>query len=313
MSESAPRRRNVAAAAALLAAFVWASYYGFVLGLAGRVSPLALLVYPFLFGGIGYGGYCAVTGRGAAFLRLFASPAQWGRVVLLLGAQCSLLTVTLTGGAVDAALLALVGDVALTPLLVMLVFREGRDRLTSPRFDAGLGLSAAGASLTILAGGSVVPLQGLELLAGAAIPCFVAGYFVSSARAARRMPVDAVAGQSALAAGLLALPGSWLLPASWGSLDPGGPVGLLLLVGAGLTSFFVATALYFGAIGRVGILLPALLMAAIPVFTLAFAAGVAGQVPSTIGLWGVPLAAVGALLAVSGSTEPARSPAATGD
>jgi drug/metabolite transporter (DMT)-like permease len=84
-------------------------------------------------------------------------------------------------------------------------------------------------------------------------------------------------------------------------LLPTTPDPVLLLIGAGATSFFIAPVLYFEAIERVGIFLPSLLMGAIPVFTLGFTAVLLGQIPSTLGLIGVPVAVVGGLLAVRGS------------
>ncbi|HEV2317195.1 MAG TPA: DMT family transporter [Thermoplasmata archaeon] len=301
MIPSTSRARNYAVVVSLLAAFLWASYYGFVLGIGTGASSAALLLDPFLFGGVFYGLWALYRGSGREYVRLFASPPQWGRAGMLLGAQIGILLLTLRGAAVDAALLSLVGDVALTPLVVMLVFNEGRARLRSVVFVLGILLSGAGASLTILAGGSVTGLSGAELLAAPTIPLLVAGYFVGSARVGRTLPISAVAAQSYLACAILALVAVVLYDRSFAGLFPSDPVALALVLGAAATSFFIAPLLYFDAIERAGIFLPSLLMAAIPVFTLAFTATLLGRVPPWLGLLGVPVAVVGAILAVRGS------------
>lgn len=305
-----PEPRREAAFYALVAAFVWAAYYAFVLDLRSSVSSLALIVYPFLFGGLAYAVWVAAHGEGRHLLALFASPGQWGRVLMFLALQLGILYITLESGAVDAALLSLVGDVAVTPLVVMWVFGEGRDRLRSAAFLLGIALSAVGAVLTILASGTLEGFTGLSLLVAPVVPFLVAGYFVSAARAGRTFPAEAIVGQSAIGAGLLGLPLTFLLPAGTGTLLVTGGVPWSLLLGVGVTSFFVAPLLYFRAIGRAGIFLPSLLMAAIPVFTLGFAALVSGALPPLLGLVGVPIAVAGGILAVRGSVgSPGPDPA----
>ncbi|MGI0053327.1 MAG: hypothetical protein ACRECR_03595, partial [Thermoplasmata archaeon] len=183
--DGSPSAARYATGAALAAAFLWAAYYGFVIGLHGTVSPLAVLSYPFLFGGIAFALRAAYRGELGAFASLFASWAQWGRVLMYWGAQVGIVLLALESASIDAALLALVGDAVATPLLVMLLFREGPERLRSRLFLGGLVLSTGGASLTILAGGTVVPLSGLPLALAPVIPLLVAGFFTGTARAAR--------------------------------------------------------------------------------------------------------------------------------
>ncbi len=297
---AAPEVRT-AAASSLLAAFLWASYYGFLLALHGHVSPLAITAYPFLVGGAAYAIFVVYRGEGRWMLRLFAVPAQWGRIGIFFAIQVSIIYITVENGAVDAALLSLVGDVALTPLLVMLVYDEGRDRLRSATFLAGIALTAGGASLTIVSGGALEGFTGLSLLIAPLLPLFIAVYFVSTARAGRTVPVTALAGQASIGAGLVSLPFTFVVPAALGSLAVSGGGYATLLLGMGVTSFFLGPALYFLAIQRAGIFLPSLLMAGIPVFTLLFAAAVGHQYPSPLGLAGVPVAVVGGLLAVRAS------------
>jgi drug/metabolite transporter (DMT)-like permease len=299
---------RTAVALALLAAFLWADYYGFVLLLHGRLSPVALLAEPFLFGGLAYAVWNAWTGHVRLQFQLFASPAQWLRILLFLGNQVAILGLTIAGGSVDAALLSLVGDAGLTPLLVMSFYGEGRDRLLSPLFVGGLLLSAFGAALTILGGGTVVPLRGLYLLLALVIPFAVAGFFVSAARAGRTVPVSAVAGNASLGAGLLALVGIAVVPAEAQGMVAGSPLDWGLVVALGVTSFAIAPALYFAAIARTGIILPALLMAAIPLFTLGIASAIMGSLPPPLALVGVPVAIVGAILAIEGNRGAASTP-----
>ncbi len=311
MREGLPGGRS-ALLAALLAAFFWAAYYGFVLGLRGAVSPVAVITYPFLIGGAAFLARSAYRGELAAWVPLLVSPAQWARVLMFWGAQVGIVLLTLESAAVDASLLSLVGDAVATPLLVLVLFREGPERLRSPLFLAGLVLSTGGASLTILAGGALEPLSGLSIAVAPLVPVLVAGFYTGTARAARRAPVDALVGQAALAAAALGVPLALVLPAASGSLALPGPTAFGLLAATGLVSFFVAPRLFFAAIDRAGILLPALLMATIPIFTLGIAALLSGSVPPPLGLAGVPVAVVGAVLAVEGVAGRPGPPAGGG-
>lgn len=301
---------TVAIGAAVLAAFLWAAYYGFVLGLHGTVSPIAVITYPFLVGGAAFLVRSAYRGDLRAWGPLFRSWAQWARVLMFWGAQVGIVLLALESASVDAALLSLLGDAIATPLLVLLLFREGPDRIRSPLFLAGLVLSTGGAALTILAGGSVVPLSGISIAVAPLIPLLVAGFFTSTARAARRISVDALVGQAALVAGALGLPVALLVPSAAGPLGLPDPTAFVLLAATGLVSFFLAPRLYFAAIARAGIILPALLMASIPIFTLGIAAALTRTLPPPLGLAGVPLAVVGAVLAIEGLSDAKGSPPA---
>jgi drug/metabolite transporter (DMT)-like permease len=73
------------------------------------------------------------------------------------------------------------------------------------------------------------------------------------------------------------------------------------VAGLGITSFFLGPYLYFRAIEWAGLLLPALLMATIPVFTLFLALAAFHTAPVLLGLVGIPVAVVGAALALRGS------------
>ncbi len=95
------------------------------------------------------------------------------------------------------------------------------------------------------------------------------------------------------------------------ALDPGSlwisasPVPWALLALLGLTSFFLAPWAYFWATSQLTIVIPAVLQAAIPVFTLILVALVLHAPVASLALVGIPVAFLGSVLAVS---EPRRGP-----
>jgi drug/metabolite transporter (DMT)-like permease len=103
------------------------------------------------------------------------------------------------------------------------------------------------------------------------------------------------------AAGLFVLAAP-LFPGGWGGLVSIAPIPLLLLALCGVTSFFLAPALYFHALSEVGLVIPPMLMTAIPVFTLLLSAGVLGIALPIIGVLGIPVAVVGGILALWGES-----------
>lgn len=296
--------RSAAVTLATLAAFLWSTYYVFVLWLAPTTAPSAVLVLPFLVGGAIFAGYAFANGHGAAFWKLWTDPAAWLRILFALGMQISTLAATYTAGPIDTSLLALIGDVVAAPLVLMLLYFEGRDRLRSREFIAGLGLSLAGGALTIVGGHAISPISGWAVLVIPILPLSVALYFVMTARAARTVPMAALNAQAFLGAGLVLLVASPLIPGGASGLIALTPATLGLLLVLGAVTFFVAPWFYFLAIERAGLLLTALLMASIPVFTLALAVGVLGIVPTLIGALGVPVALIGAIFAIQGNHPP---------
>jgi drug/metabolite transporter (DMT)-like permease len=299
--------RVVAAILALLAAFLWSTYYLFVLAVSPGTRPSAVLFYPFVGGGLAYAVW-ALAGRGGRrLLATFASGGAYVRLAMLLGMQLSVLAATYLTGPVDAALLSLLGDVVATPLVVATVFSEGREELLSPRVVAGLTLSLAGGALAILGGRglSAIPAAGWAVVV--AVPVFVALYFVLSARAGARIGSTVVVAQSMIAAAVGAAALSPLLPGGARALGSVGAVPLALLLANGVASFFVAPLLYFRAIEKAGLVFPPMLMTGIPVFTLLLSAALLGIAPAFLGLLGVPVAAVGGIVALSAAT---RAPAA---
>ena len=294
------RPRATSAALALLAAFGWSTYYVFVLWATPGARPSAVIVYPFLFGGAAYALWAAATGAGRAFLQEWREPSAYLRTALLLGMQFSVLAATYLTGPVDASLLSLIGDVVATPVIVAFVFATQREHVTTARFGAGLLLSLVGGSLAIAGGHSLsaIPLAGWLVVP--AVPLTVAFYFVLSARANASRPLHAVVAQSMLAAGVLGVVIAPLIPGGWAGLGDVAAVPMLLLLVTGLSSFFVAPLLYFVAIQRGGMILPPMLMTGIPVFTMILSAAFLGIAPAEIAILGVPVAVVGAVLALGG-------------
>jgi drug/metabolite transporter (DMT)-like permease len=303
-----PSAPAVAAAMAIASAFLWATYYFFVVAMTPGTAPSAMIAEPFLVGGGAYILWAARLGHGRIVLDLFRQPSAWLRVALIVMMQLSVLGATYTAGAVNTSLLSLLGDAGMTPLLAMIVLREGRHRARSPLFLGGLITAAAGATLTILAGGAAGPFRGWALVIAPVVPLAVAGFFVLSAHESQRRPTSAVLGQATFGGGLVGLVIAGLLPGGWPGLLLTTPTEVVLMLGLGLTSFFIATMLYFGAIARAGIILPTLFQVLIPIFTLGLAALLLREIPTPLGLLGIPIAVVGGILAYRGALAPAPLP-----
>ncbi len=294
-----------AIALALLAALLWATYYLFVLWVAPSTAPSATLAFPFLFGGLAYSAFAFVRGHGSAWTALWRSPASYLRTALLAGMQVSVLAATYLAGPVDSALLSLIGDVVVTPIIVAYLLGIGREHVQTALFAAGLLLSVVGGGLTIAAGHGLSGLSAWGWLVVPAVPLTVAFYFLLTARANREIASPAVVGQSMLAAGLVCLALAPAVPGGIAGLGTVAPRSLLLLLLCGLTSFFVAPALYFLAIEWAGLIVPPMLMTGIPVFTLVLSSTVLGLALPWLGVAGIPIAVVGAVLALRGETQKA--------
>jgi len=297
-------RRTLLAAlvASIISAFLWSTYYLFVLWVTPGTPPSAILAYPFVVGGVAYAGWNAATGHLRAFASLWADPMAYGRVALLFGMQVSVLAATYLTGPVDASLLSLIGDVVLTPIIVALLLASYRAHIATPLFAVGLVVSLAGGTMAIVGGQSLASVAGWGWLCVPGVPITVAAYFLLCARANRTQPASAVVGQSMLAAGVVFLLTAPLFPGGWGGLGEVSPIPFVLLVLCGITSFFLADVLYFRAIEQVGLAIPPMLMTGIPVFTLLLSAGVLGIALPLIGVLGIPVAVVGAVLALRGES-----------
>lgn len=302
------RGRAFAAGLALLAAFLWSTYYLFVLAVSPAARPSAVLFYPFAGGGAAYAVWVLAHRGGRLLARAFAERGAYVRVGFLLGMQVSILAATFLIGPVDAALLSLLGDVVATPLVVAAFFRAHRGELGAPLFVVGLLLSLAGGTLAIVGGRGPAAVHDLGWLVVGAVPVAVAFFFVLSARAGARASVSVVVAQSMVAAAVGSAALSPLLPGGAPGLVTVGAVPLLLLLVNGVASFFLAPLLYFRSIESAGLVFPPMLMTGIPVFTLLLTAAVLGIAPALLALFGVPVAAVGGVLALAAGTRETPGP-----
>jgi len=299
-------RPALAATLALVAAFLWSTYFFFVLGIPGA-PPSGLLADPFLVGGAAFVGLALARRQGGALRELFADPGGYLRAGLLVAMQVGVLAATYLTGAIDTSLLSLLGDVVATPVMLWIVYREGGGQFRRPTFVGGLAITTIGATLVIGGGAAVTPLAGWAWVVAPSVPVIVALYFLYTARTSQSRPMAAVVGQATLAAGLASIGLSPLLPGGLAGLVPPTPFAALSVVGLGITSFFVAPYLYFRAIEEGGLILAAVLMTGIPVFTLGLSLGLLGAAPPVIGLLGVPIAVVGTIIALRGPHEPWRT------
>jgi hypothetical protein len=291
-----------AVVASVLSAFLWACYYLFVLWVTPGTAPSAILAYPFLFGGIAYTGWAVGTGHAREFADLWTDPMAYVRIGLLFGMQVSVLAATYLAGPVDSSLLSLIGDVVLTPIIVALLLGAYRSHVATPLFALGIVVSLAGGTMAIVGGQSLSAVHGWGWLVVPGVPLTVAAYFLLTARANRTTAPSAVVGQSMVAAGLLIVLVAPAFPGGWHGLVTAAPVPTVLLALCGLTSFFLAPALYFHALDEVGLVIPPMLMTGIPVFTLLLSAGVLGIALPIVGVLGIPVAVVGAILALRGES-----------
>jgi drug/metabolite transporter (DMT)-like permease len=302
-----PGSRTIAVVLSVAAAFGWATYYIFVLAISPGTTPSAILVYPFLFGGVAYLGWAVATGEGRAFWEVWKEPTAYLRTSLLVGMQLSVLAATYLTGPVDASLLSLIGDVVATPIIVAFVLRVHREQVRSTWFAVGLLLSLAGGTMAIAGGQSLATIPPLGWAVVPAIPLTVAVYFLLAARANERSPPSAVVGQSMLAAGVVIAAIAPTIPGGWFGLVQVDVNAWVVLLALGLSSFFLAPVLYFAAIHRAGLVLPPMLMTGIPVFTLLLSAFVLRLGLPLVAALGIPVAVVGALLTLRGETVGATS------
>lgn len=295
--------RGIAVVLSLLAAFGWATYYIFVLAITPGTAPSAILLYPFLFGGLAYSLLAVLQGHGPALRAVWAEPAAYLRTALLTGMQVSVLAATYLTGPVDASLLSLIGDVVATPLIVAFVLRAHREQVRSALFALGLLLSLTGGTMAIVGGQSLTVVHDWGWLVVPAVPLTVALYFLLTARANERSPPSAVVGQSMLASALLCAAIAPAIPGGWAGLWVVDPLPIAVLLATGISSFFLAPALYFLALHRVGLVIPPMLMTGIPVFTLLLSAIVLGLSLPALALAGIPVAVVGAILTLRGEAS----------
>jgi drug/metabolite transporter (DMT)-like permease len=216
--------------------------------------------------------------------------------------QLSVLAATYLAGPVDTSLLSLIGDVVLTPIVVALWVVGYRGRFGSPLLWSGMGLCVLGGGLAIVGNGGLTALHDWGYVVLVAIPFTVAIFFLATALENERNPPSAVVAQAMLAAGVVGVAISPWLPGGTSGLLTVAPVPLLVLLVTGVTSFFVAPALYFESIRRTGLVVPPMMMTGIPVFAALLSWGILGIAIPWIGIIGIPVAVAGALLALRGES-----------
>lgn len=307
-------RRAVSVALALGAAFGWATYYLFVLWVTPGTAAVAVLFYPFAAGGIVFTLWAVADGHVRAAGAAWRSPAAYVRVLLMVTMQLSVLAATYLAGPVDSSMLSLIGDVVATPLFAIALGFATRSTLARPLFAAGLLLSLGGGVLTIVGGQRLATVSGLGWIAVSAAPVAVGLYFLLAARAGESIPIGAVVGQATLAAALVILCLSPVLPGGVEGLLRVGARPLVLLAINGLVSFFLAPLAYFRAMAREGYVVPPMLMTAIPAFTLLLSAAVLRLPIALLAIAGIPVAIVGGVLILraGSTTTSATTPAAGG-
>ncbi|MEM0128728.1 MAG: DMT family transporter [Thermoplasmata archaeon] len=296
-----PRRdRRRASVEAAVSALLWASYYVFVLWLAPGTGTAAILVYPFAIGGLAFVAVAAAEGGLRTWAVLWADPASYLRIALVTGMQVATVEVTLQAGPIDSALLALIGDVIMVPVLLMAVFGEDRALGRSPWFLGGVTACLAGGSLTIVAGGAVEGIAGATLVWAPLLVTTIGGYFLLTARAGRRASLGALNGQAFLGAAAAVLALAPVLPGGASGLGIPSASSAALLVILGLTSFLAAPLLYFVAARRGSLVPVAMWMSLIPAFTALLTFLAFGVAPVPLAAAGVPIAIAGAFLALRG-------------
>ncbi|MCI4367568.1 MAG: DMT family transporter, partial [Thermoplasmata archaeon] len=184
------------------------------------------------------------------------------------------------------------------------------ERLRSTLFLSGILFCTLGAGLAIIGGGSVQSIDGAEWAVAVTLPFAIAAYFVWTARVGRAVPIAALVTHATLGAALLGFLAAPLLPGGFGAFGVRDPLDLMLLAINGVLAFFVGPYLYFRAIRMIGLILPAVLMATIPIFTVLLGIVLQRSVPPWLGAVGIPLAVAGAYLAMRGELDVGGTPTA---
>lgn len=303
MVTAAVRRTGIAVSG--LAAFVWASYYLIVLELPSSAN-LTILVVPFLFGGLPFAGLAVLGSSSEArgILRTMATPGGAARGLILLVMQADVVFSTRIAGAVDTSLVTLVADVIVTPILLFAIWREGGRHVRQRIFWLGVLLSGVGASLTILAGGSTQPVTLLSLGLLVPLPFLVSLYFLLMVRAARTAPMATVVASGSLLAFLIGAVALLVLQGPAGLGIYLGARDLLLITLLGVSSFFLAPWAFFWAAEKLTIVVPAVLQAAIPLFTLILVVLILHYPATWLAVLGIPIAMLGSYFAVAEGGEP---------
>jgi len=275
------------AGAAMLAAFLWSTYYIFIHYL-GAYSPLILFSIPSIIGGLLFLFLAAVTGRRliAVRHRHFILPSAG-----YFASQMVIIISALLNGGVITAVFILIGDALLSPLLV---FMLGWNRAVPKKsiFVPGVVILMLSASLLSLYGHLVKVQSFTGMTALVFTPVFTSLYFIYTDRSIMQEGVSAVLAPAFLIPGLLSLP----FLAFYGRIPVISPRDIFLFLSIGATSMFAGYLLFFEASRISTFVLSSVLMSMIPVFTLLLSVSLISGRISTIAFPLTAAAVLGAVL-----------------
>lgn len=273
------------------AAFVWSTYYVFVISI-DVLDPLSLFFYPALFGGVLFALY-GLYARGK-----IPRPSM-KRDYLLPGvgyssSQLLIVLSTVVNGGVLTSTFILLGDTILSPLIVYLIGR-GRFKPNPGLLFAGMAVLVTSAAVLTLFGGTIGArsMYGIVLLL--LIPPALSLFFVYTNERIMAEGMAEILTPAFLSSSLFVL--AYVLftgrthPVAFGSASD---LAVLFVIGA--TSMFLGYILFFKASRMTGFTLSSILMALIPPFTLILGVIFLGLLATAVSVLLIILAAFGAIL-----------------
>lgn len=301
----APPSKAFPISLAFAAAILWATYYPFILWLSPNADG-AILAFPFLFGGVPFLLLALVRwpASGGHLHKTLTNPAVLLAGVLLGALQADVILATRLAGAVTTSILTLLGDVALIPAMNYAFWHEGGDRVMRWIFWVGIAIAAIGGTLSIVGEGGLARLSEEAWLLALPLPFLVGGYFVLVARISSDMPMESVVGSASLVAFGLGSLGALFVVGSGGFPGPLDLSGWAVLALIGITTFFIAPWSFFESARRVTVVVPAVINGTIPIFTLVFVVVLLNEHVSAVAAVGVPLAFLGAAIALVEPVSP---------
>lgn len=276
---------------ATLAAFVWSTYYIFIV-LVKSLDPLSLFFYPSLFGGILFLCY-GLLRKGRIPL-----PSR-KRDYLLPGvgyfvSQMLIVLSTVANGGVLTSTFILLGDTIVSPSVI---YYLGRNRFR-PKLNllfVGLFVLVTSAAVLTLYGGYVATRSILGVILLLAIPPALSLFFVYTNDRIMADGMEEILTPAFLISCVFVLP----FVIFEGSLRPvvfGDIIQLSVLIVIGVIIMFVGYILFFRASAVAGFTLSSILMALIPPFTLVLGVFFLGSGASLLSVTMIVFAALGASL-----------------
>ena len=276
---------------ASLAAFVWSTYYVFVISI-DALNPLSLFFYPALFGGVLFVGYGAYT-RGK-----IPRPSMKRDYILpgigYSSSQLLIVLSTVANGGVLTSTFILLGDTIISPLIVYFIGRS-RFRPSPALLFPGMAVLIASAAALTLFGGTIGArsLSGVILLL--LIPPALSLFFVYTNERIMAEGMAEILTPAFLSSSLFVLVYVLLTGRTY-AVAFGGFANLAVLFVIGATSMFLGYILFFRASRTTGFTLSSILMALIPPFTLILGAMFLGIVATSVSIFLIILAALGAVI-----------------